>query len=92
MALSRGTVAVSDVFEQRSLLGEAVGAEDRLVLKRRRLVGNPGLEQPCSQCALDALAACRGVEDASAVAAWPSGSRDQIGKGGSSNNGPSGPC
>ena len=51
-AFSRVTAAVSDVSEQRSLLGEAAGAEDRLVLKRRRLVGNPGLEQPCSQGAL----------------------------------------
>ena len=91
-AFSRVTAAVSDVSEQRSLLGEAAGAEDRLVLKRRRLVGNPGLEQPCSQGALDALAACRRVEVASAVAAWPSGSRDQVGRGGSSSSGPSGPC
>ena len=82
----------SDISAQRSLLGEAVGAEDRLLLKCRRVFGNPGLEQPCSQGALDALAACRGVEVASAVAAWPSGSRDQVGRGGSSSSGPSGPC
>ena len=91
-ALSRVTAAISDVFEQRSLLGEAGGAEDRLVLKRRRLVVNPGREQPCSPGALDALAACRDVEVASVVAAWPSGSKDQVGRGGSSSSGPSGSC
>ena len=91
-AVSRLAAEVSDISAQRSLLGEAVGAEDRLLLKRRRVFGNPGLEQPCSQGALDALAACRGVEVASAVVAWPSGSRDQVGRGGSSSSGPLGPC
>ena len=91
-AVSRLAAEISDISAQRSLLGEAVGAEDRLLLKRRRVFGNPGLEQPCSQGALDALAACRGVEVASAVAAWPSGSRDQVGRGGSSSSGPLGPC
>ena len=42
--------------------------------------------------ALDALAACRGLEVASAVAAWPSRFGDQVGRGGSSSSGPSGPC
>ena len=76
-AVSRLAAEISDISAQRSLLGEAVGAEDRLLLKRRRVFVNPGLEQPCSQGALDALAACRGVEVASAVAAWPSGPKDQ---------------
>jgi hypothetical protein len=91
-AVSRVTAELSNISVQRSLLGEAVSAEDRLRLKRRRVFGDPGLEQPCSQGALDALAACRGVEVASAVAAWPLGSRDQAGRGGSSSSGPSGPC
>ena len=81
-----------DLAVQRSALGEAAGAESRVRLKRSRELDGPGLEQPCSPGALDALAACRGLEVASAVAAWPSGSRDQVGRGGSSSSGPSGPC
>ena len=77
---------------QRSALGEAAGAESRVRLKRSRKLEGPGPEPPCSPGALDARAACRGVEVASAVAAWPSGSRDQVGRGGSSSSGPSGPC
>jgi hypothetical protein len=77
---------------QRSALGEAAGAESRVRLKRSRKLDGPGPEPPCSPGALDARAACRGVEVASAVAAWPSGSRDQVGRGGSSSSGPSGPC
>ena len=89
---SRVAAESTNTSVQLSLLGKAVSAEDRLRLKRRRVLGDPGLEQPCSQGALDALAACRDVEVASAVAAWPSGSRDQAGRGCSSSSGPSGPC
>ena len=89
---TQGALESSSTSVQLSLLGKAVSAEDRLRLKRRRVLGDPGLEQPCSQGALDAIAACRDVEVASAVAAWPSGSRDQVGRGCSSSSGPSGPC
>ena len=67
---------------QLSRLGKAFSAEDRLLLKRRGVCGDPGQEEPCSQGALDAIAACRDVEVASAVAAWPLGPRDQAGRGG----------
>ena len=79
-------------FGQLSRLGEAVSAGDRRVLKRRRLQEEPGLEQPCSPGALDAIAACRGVEVASAVAVWPPGPRELVGCRGSSSSGPPGPC
>ena len=91
-ALGRALLRSSGIPERRSLLGEADNAEGRLLLKRRKVVRTLGLELPCSQGALDALAACRGVEVASAIAAWPSGPRDQVGGGGSSSSGPSGSC
>jgi hypothetical protein len=75
---------------QPTRLREAVSAEERAELKRRRLRVAPGLEQPCSQGARDAMAACREVRVASAVAAWPGGPRDQAGSRGSSSSGP--PC
>ncbi len=87
-----GTLVSLSTAVQRSRLGEAVSAEDRLELKRRRLREEPGLEQPCSQGALDAIAACRDVEVASAVAAWPRQPMDQAGSRGSSSSGPLGPC
>ena len=77
---------------QLSRLGEAVSAEDRRELKRHKLCENPGQVQPCSQGALDAIAACRDVEVASAVAAWPRGPRVLAGSRGSSSSGPAGPC
>ena len=91
-AVGRALLCSSGVPERRSVLGEEDSAEGRLLLKRRKVARAPVLELPCSQGALDALAACRGVEVASAIAAWPSGSRDQVGGGGSSSSGPSGPC
>ena len=70
----------------------AAGAEDRRLLKRRRS-GEGSLDsQPCSQGALDALAACRGVEVASAVTAWPLRFAAQGGAGGGCSSGPSGHC
>jgi len=89
---AQGTLVSLSPVVQLSRLGEAVSAEDRLELKRRRLREEPGLEQPCSQGALDAFAACRDVEVASVVAAWPRGPRDQAGRRGSSSSGPLGPC
>jgi hypothetical protein len=87
-----GTLVSSSMSGQLSRLGEAVNAEDRRELKRGRLCGDPGQVQPCSPGALDAIAACRDVEVASAVAAWPRGPRDQAGSRGSSSSGPAGPC
>jgi hypothetical protein len=70
----------------------AAGAEDRRLLKRRRS-GEGSLDsQPCSQGALDALAACRGVEVASAVTAWPLRFAAQGSSGGGCSSGPSGHC
>ena len=89
---AQGTLVSSSMSGQLSRLGEAVSAEDRLELKRRGLCEDPGQVQPCSQGALDAIAACRDVEVASAVAAWPLGPRDQAGRRGSSSSGPAGPC
>ena len=78
--------------EAPSRLVLAAGAEDRRLLKRRRSgVGSEG-SQPCSQGALDALAACRGVEVASAVTAWPLRFAAQGGSGGGCSSGPSGHC
>ena len=58
-----------DLAVQRSALSEAAGAESRVRLKRSRELEGPGPEPPCSPGALDALAACRGVE----VAWWLGG-------------------
>ena len=52
----------------------------------------PGLAQPCSLGALDALAAWRGVEVSPPLLHGRRVSRDQVGRGGSSNSGHSGPC
>ena len=57
--------------EAPSRLVAAAGAEDRRLLKRRRSGIGPVGSQPCSQGAMDALAACSGVEVASAIAVWP---------------------
>jgi hypothetical protein len=92
LAVPQWGAELPDIAAQGSVLGGADGAEDRVRLRRRRDVGNPRLEQPCSLGALDALAACRDVEVGSAVAAWPAGPRYQVGRGGSSSSGPSGPC
>ena len=77
-----GALVSSSNSVQLSRLGKALSAEDRLLLKRRGVCGDPGQEEPCSQGALDAIAACRDVEVASAVAAWPLGPREQAGRGG----------
>ena len=87
-----GTLVQVSAAGQRSRLGEAVSAEDRRELKSRRLCGGPEPERPCSQGALDAIAACRDVEVASSVAAWPLGPGVQAGRRGSSSSGPAGPC
>ena len=92
LAVPQWVAELPVVSAQSSALGGADGAESRVRLKRRRVVGNPGLEQTCSPGALDALAACRDVEVGSAVAACPAGPRYQVGRGGSSSSGPSGPC
>ena len=89
---AQGDLLSSSTSGLLSRLGEAVSAEDRLQLKRRRVCGDQGQVQPCSQGALDAIAACRDVEVASAVAAWPLGPREHAGRGGSSSSGPAGPC
>ena len=86
------TLVSSSRSGQLSRLGEAVSAEDRRELKRHKLREDPGQLQPCSQGALDAIAACRDVEVASAVAAWPRGPRDLAGSRGCSSSGPAGPC
>ena len=78
--------------EAPSRLVAAAGAEDRRLLKRRRSGIGPVGSQSCSQGALDALAACSGVEVASAIAAWPLRSAAQGGAGGGSSSGPSGHC
>ena len=73
--LASGALGPHEPAGQLSRLGEAVSAGGRLKLKRRRLQEAPGMEQPCSQGTLDALAACCEVEVASAIAAWPRGPR-----------------
>ena len=78
--------------EAPSRLVSAAGAEGRRLLKRRRSGNGPVGSQSCSQGALDALAACSGVEVASAIAAWPQRSAAQGGAGGGSSSGPSGHC
>ena len=82
-----GDLAPRGAAVQPTRLWEAVSAEERAELERRSRWVAPGQEQPCSQGACDAMAACREVRVASAVAAWPAGPCGQVGSGGSSSVG-----
>ena len=48
LAVPQWVAELPVVSAQSSALGGADGAESRVRLKRRRVVGNPGLEQTCS--------------------------------------------
>jgi hypothetical protein len=82
-----GDLAPRSEAVQPTRLREAASAEERAELKRRRRWVAPGLEQPCSRGACDAMAACREVRVAAAVAAWPAGPSGQVGSEGSSSVG-----
>ena len=87
-----GTLVAPSGTGQPTRLREAANAEERAELKRRGLRGAAGVLQDCSQGVCDALAACREVSVASAIAAWPGEPSDQAGGRGSSSSGPLGPC